>query len=144
VLCPPLRYRTWATRSRPWADRLACAWLIQRHIDPQARLLWLDDPQDCPAHALGFDFDGAHFSHVGAKVTFEVLIASFGWDSPAWQRLGGLVHFLDVGGIEPPEASGVERVLAGMCSAILDDDQLLMAVSGVFDGLLAAFEKETK
>src|SRR4051812_21425873 len=29
------RGRTWATRKRPWADRLASAWLIRRFIDPQ-------------------------------------------------------------------------------------------------------------
>ena len=136
--------RVWATRSRPWADRLACAWLVRRHIDPQAQLLWLADPADCPPDALGFDFDGARFSHVGAKVSFEVMLASFGLETPALLRLGALVHFLDVGGIEPPEASGVERVLAGMCAAIADDDQLFIVASAVFDGLLAAFEKDPK
>ena len=40
--------RVWATRQRPWIDRLACAWLIRRHIDPQARFLWLAEPADCP------------------------------------------------------------------------------------------------
>lgn len=30
--------RTWATRRRPWADRLASAWLIRRFIDPDAHL----------------------------------------------------------------------------------------------------------
>ena len=51
--------RSWATRSRPWVDRLACAWLIRRFIDAQAQILWLASPNDCPADALGFDFDGA-------------------------------------------------------------------------------------
>lgn len=36
--------RTWATRQRPWVDRLASAWLIRRFIDPQARILWLASP----------------------------------------------------------------------------------------------------
>ena len=134
------RGRTWATRHRPWVDRLACAWLIRRHIDPQARFLWLSDPSDCPTDALGFDFDGATFSHVGAKVTFEVLLDSFGLEPPALQRLGALVHFLDVGGVEPPEASGVECVLAGLLEAITDDDQLMLIASGVFEGLRVAFE----
>ena len=53
--------RTWATRQRPWVDRLASAWLIRRFIDPQARILWLASPGDCPADALGSDFDGATF-----------------------------------------------------------------------------------
>ncbi len=131
--------RTWATRQRPWVDRLACAWLIQRFIDRQARLLWLESPADCPPDALGFDFDGATFSHVGSRVTFEVLAASFSLEQPAIVRLGQLVHYLDVGGAQPPEAVGVESVLAGLRAAITDDDQLLIAASAVFDGLITNF-----
>ena len=136
--------RIWVTRRRPWIDRLACAWLIRRHIDPQARFLWLADPAGCPRNALGFDFDGATFSHVGAKVTFEVLLSAFDLEQPALKRLGALVHFLDAGGVEPPEASGVERVMAGLREAIPDDDQLMLVASGVFEGLWVAFESEAK
>ncbi len=131
--------RTWATRQRPWVDRLACAWLIRRFIDRQARLLWLGSPADCPSDAIGFDFDGAMFSHVGIRVTFEVLAASFSLEQPAIVRLGQLVHFLDVGGAQPSEAVGVESVLAGLRAAITDDDQLLIAASAVFDGLITNF-----
>ena len=133
------RGRTWATRQRPWVDRLASAWLIRRFIDPDARFLWLKNPADCPKKALGFDFDGATFSHVGARVTFETLLASFGLETPPLVRLGLLVHSLDAGGVQPPEAVGVERVLAGMRDAITDDDQLLLVTAGVFEGLLTAF-----
>lgn len=132
--------RCWATRQRPWVDRLASAWLIRRFIDPQARLLWLASPADCPADALGFDFDGARFSHAGQRVTFEVLAASFALQQPAIARLGQLVRYLDVGGAQPPEAAGVERVLAGLRQSLADDDALLAAAGAVFDGLLAAFE----
>lgn len=134
--------RTWATRRRPWVDRLASAWLIRRFIDPQARLLWLASPSDCPDHALGFDFDGATFSHIGARVTFEVLLASFSIESAALRRIGALVHYLDIGGVQPPETTGVESILAGLREAIPDDDQLLAAASSVFDGLYSTFEKE--
>jgi hypothetical protein len=124
-------------------DRLASAWLIRRFIDQQARLLWLDNPTDCPTDALGFDFDGARFSHVGSRVTFEVLAASFGLDQTAVARLGLLVHYLDVGGVRPPEAAGIESVLAGMRESLSNDDELLLAASSVFDGLLASFTKGT-
>ncbi len=136
--------RTWATRQRPWVDRLASAWLIRRHIDPAARLLWLASPADCPADALGFDFDGAVFSHVGARVTFEVLLASFGLEQPALLRLGALVHFLDVGGVQPAEAGGIESVLAGLRASIADEDLLFAQACSVFDGLLASFERAGK
>ena len=136
--------RTWATRRRPWVDRLASAWLIRRFIDPEARILWLKSPADCPKKALGFDFDGATFSHVGQRVTFETLLAAFDLETPPLLRMGVLVHGLDAGGVLPAEAAGVERVLAGMREAITDDDQLLLAAAGVFEGLLVAFDKESR
>lgn len=134
--------RLWATRARPWVDRLASAWLIQRFIDPQARIKWLADPADCPPDALGFDFDGATFSHIGSRVTFEVLASSFDLqEQTAIAQLGLLVHYLDVGGIQPPEAAGIEGVLYGMRESIQDDDQLLEAATKVFDGLLISFNR---
>jgi hypothetical protein len=136
------RSRVWATRRRPKVDRLASAWLIRRFIDIEARFLWLADPAACPRNAIGFDFDGATFSHAGARVTFETLLAAFGLESPALLRLGSLVHSLDAGGVTPPEAAGVERVLDGMRDAIGDDDALMLAAAGVFEGLHQAFEKE--
>ena len=135
------RGRIWATRSKPWIDRMACAWFIRRFIDTHAQLLWLASPYDCPEHVLGFDFDGATFSHIQGRVTFEVLLASFDLETPALKRLGALVHFLDVGGVQPPEAAGIESVLAGLRDTINDDDQLLTVASSVFNSLLVTFEK---
>lgn len=134
--------RIWATRKRPWVDRLACAWLIRRFIDPQAQIRWLNTPQDCPVDALGFDFDGATFSHVGNRVTFETLQASFEIQEPGLGRMAALVHYLDVGGIQPVEAAGIERVLAGLRETITDDDLLMAAACAIFDGLLAGFMRE--
>jgi hypothetical protein len=142
--CAAFQGRVWATRRRPWVDRLASAWLIRRFIDPAARFVWLADVASCPRRAVGFDFDGATFSHVGTRVTFEVLVAAFDLGSPALHRLGTLVHGLDAGGVMPPEAAGVERVLAGMREAIADDDALMLAAAGVFEGLFQAFEKDAK
>lgn len=138
------RKRQWATRQRPWVDRLASAWLIRRHIDPDAQFIWLASASDCPPDAIGFDFDGAQFTHVGKRVTFETLLVSFGLDSPALSRLGRLVHCLDVGGIRPAEASGIEQVLAGLKDSIADDSRLLDVAGGVFDGLYAVFRKEAE
>lgn len=137
------RGRRWATRKRPWIDRLASAWLICRYVDSNARFVWLDVPSDCPPDAVGFDFDGALFSHANERVTFEVLAASFGLDAdPAIGRVGALVHFLDVGGIPVAEAAGVARIAAGFRESLPDDDELLARMSLVFDGLLAAYRAE--
>ena len=120
------RGKRWATRQRVWVDRVASAWLIRRFIDPDARFLWLRTPQDCPADAIGFDFDGAAFTHTDHRVTFEVLVASFDLATdPALSRLGMLVHALDVGGVPVPEAAGFEAILTGVRASCADDDQIL-------------------
>ena len=136
------RGRIWATRARPWVDRLASAWLIKQYIDPKARIVWLKDINLCPRKAVGFDFDGATFTHVGARVTFEVLLASFGLEANAGLvRIGQLVHQLDVGGVPVAEAAGVEAILQGMHRAHVDDDQLLAAAGKIFDHLYHSYTK---
>lgn len=135
--------RTWATRRHLWVDRMASAWLIRRFIDRKATFLWLDDPKRCPKKALGFDFDGAAFTHIGGRVTFEVLVASFGLDAdPGLARIGALVHFLDVGGVPVAEAAGIEALLAGQRAAAADDDRLLAEASRVFDGLYHHYRQD--
>jgi hypothetical protein len=137
------RGKLWATRQRVWVDRVASAWLIRRFIDPSARFLWLKTPQDCPANAIGFDFDGAAFTHTGQRVTFEVFVASFALETdPALARLGGLVRALDVGGEPVPEAAGFEAILTGVRASCADDDQVLAAMMPVLDALYTAFSQE--
>ncbi|WP_175962822.1 chromate resistance protein ChrB domain-containing protein [Burkholderia pyrrocinia] len=137
--------RKWATRQRMWVDRVASAWLIRRFIDPRAHFIWLASSSDCPADALGFDFDGAAFTHVGERVTFEVLLASFGLDQDsALLRLGEIVHSLDVGGPAVPEAIGFEAVMAGTRQRTENDDQLLEQMSAVLDSLHAHFASNGK
>ena len=134
--------KRWATRARPWVDRLACAWLIRRFIDPEASFIWLADPTGAtppPRGVLGFDFDGSRFTHIGSRVSFEVLAASFGLDADQrLQRIARAVHFLDVGGIPVAEAAGLELVLAGLRQVHTSDDALAQAAALVFDALYAA------
>ncbi|HEX7907008.1 MAG TPA: chromate resistance protein ChrB domain-containing protein [Paraburkholderia sp.] len=137
--------RTWATRQHMWVDRVASAWLIRRFIDRDARFIWLTSPSACPADALGFDFDGAAFTHVGERVTFEVLIASFGLENDAaLLRLGEMVHALDVGGAPVPEAIGFEAVMAGARERAANDDQLLDEMGRVLDSLCTHFASVAK
>jgi hypothetical protein len=136
------RGRTWATRRRMWVDRVASAWLIKRFVDPAARFVWLGHPRDCPPGVVGFDFDGAAFTHVLDLVTFEVLLESFGLRGDAsLARIGTIVHQLDVGGLRVPEAAGLEALLTGARDRCSDDDALLAHMSPVFDDLYSAFSQ---
>lgn len=139
------RKRLWATRKRPWVDRLASAWLIGRFIDPDAKFQWIAHPKQCPRHALGFDFDGATFTHIGHRVTFEVLLASFSLEAdPALSRIGTLVHVLDTGGVPVPEAAGLEMILRGLRETTADDDRLRKQAAVIFDGLYEGYREETE
>ena len=135
--------RTWATRKGLWVDRMASAWLIRRFIDKKAKFLWLDNAKKCPKAALGFDFDGASFTHVDGRVTFEVLAASFCLDSdPAIARIAAIVHCLDVGGVPVAEAAGIEAVLAGARATAPNDDKLLAEACRVLDNLYQNYQQE--
>src|SRR3954469_5150326 len=132
--------RVWATRKNPWVDRLASAWLIKRFIDRKARFLWLERPRQRPRRAVGFDFDGAEFTHVENRVTFEVLLAAFGLEKDA--ALGAIaaaVHYLDIGGIPIADAKGLETLLKGARDKAENDDSLLAEAMRVFDLFYSAY-----
>jgi hypothetical protein len=136
------RGRVWVTRARMWVDRVACAWLIRRFVDPDATFRWLDDVREAPADAVGFDY-GAAFTHVGDLTTFEAIAASFGLrEHAALARIGGIVHVLDIGGPAVPEAAGFEAVLAGMRDRARDDAELLETMGPVLDALHDAFAND--
>lgn len=134
--------KRWATRARPWVDRMACAWLIARFIDKDARFVWLQDASKAPRNVLGFDYDGARFTHVGEpgseRVSFEVLMISFGLDAdPQLIAIAQAVHFLDAGGIPVALAAGLEAILGGLREVHAEDDALINATNAVFDALYA-------
>ncbi len=132
--------RAWATRKPLFVDRLASAWLIRRFIDPEATLLWLDKRQACPATAVGFGFEGASFANSRTRVTYEELLASFRLDRNAGLvKIGQLVHALDAGNRQVPEAAGVETLLAGARHRASNEDELLRESERTFDLLYEAY-----
>jgi hypothetical protein len=132
--------RIWTTRKSPWIDRLSSAWLIKRFIDRRARFKWVDKPKGRSKDAVGFDFDGAEFTHVGRRVTFEVLASSFGLEAdPALKKLAATILFLDAGGVPVPDAGGLELILKGARDKAKSDDELLAAASTVFDHVYTAY-----
>ena len=134
------RKRLWVSRKHPWIDRLASAWIIKRFIDPEARFAWVENPKRRPQTSVGFDFDGAEFTHAGHRVTFETLLASFTLeDDPALTRIAGAVHYLDTGGIPAAEAEGIQAILQGMREKCRGDDELVLESFRIFDYIYSAW-----
>ena len=137
------RNRVWTTRKDLWVDRLASAWLIRRFIDAKAKFAWFDRPRDRPKGSVGFDYDGAEFTHIGSRVTFEVLLTSFGLDGdPALAAIGQAVHALDVGGIPVADAKGLETLLRGIKGKARSDDAVLAEAGKIFDLLYSAYAQK--
>jgi hypothetical protein len=137
--------RTWATRKPLWADRLACAWLIRRFVDPEATMVWLDKAEAPPANALGFAFDGAHFANSETRVTYEEMLTRLDLaKNPALTKIGSIVHFLEVRGNPVPEAAGVQTLLQGALRRSPQEGDLLAEAEKTFDLLYDAYFEPAK
>jgi hypothetical protein len=132
--------RAWVTRKPLWADRLACAWLIRRFVDPEATLVWLEKGEEVPAGALGFAFDGAHFAASASRVAYEELVArqNLGTNA-ALAKIGSIVHFLEMGGTAVPEAAGVQTLMQGAVRRSPAPQDLLAEAEKTFDLLYEAY-----
>jgi hypothetical protein len=137
--------RTWTTRRPLWADRLACAWLIRRFIDPEATLVWLDKADPVPPGSVGFAFDGAHFTNSGTRVTYEEMLSRLDLaKNAALGKIAGIVHFLEIRGTPVPEALGVQTLLQGAVRRAGSDDELLAEAEKTFDLLYEAYYEPQK
>ncbi|HEX7052592.1 MAG TPA: chromate resistance protein ChrB domain-containing protein [Burkholderiales bacterium] len=132
--------RTWATRKPLWADRLACAWLIRRFVDPEATLVWLEKGDAAPAGAVGYAFDGAHFAASEARVAYEEMLHRLNLAAnPALAKIGAIVHALEMRGQGVPEAAGVHTLLQGAQRRASGDAELLAEAEKTFDLLYEAY-----
>jgi hypothetical protein len=122
----------WATRRNCHVDRAACAWLIRRFIDPDARFVFVDDPDD----STPFDMRGAALSHHGGDCSFETFLKHFELDDPALEEIARIVHEADLADerYDAPEAPGLDILLRSL-SLVADDDELLALSARLFDGL---------
>jgi hypothetical protein len=126
----------WATREHIHIDRAACAWLIRRHIDPDAEFAFVADPADVPAGATAFDIPGAKLSHHAGDCSFEAILRAYDLDDPVLWRIAAIVHEADLDDqrYDAPEAPGLDIVLRGL-SMTRGDDEVLRLTGPMFDGI---------
>ncbi len=134
------RNKRWVTRPSPHVDRLACAWLIRRFINPRAVIRYSNAPL---SDEVAFDMSQGPFSHHGNLCTFETMIKAFRLDDPAMGTIAEIVHEIDLrdGRYVRPEVPGIDAILRGWMSRA-DADREAHGVA-LFDGLYAAFSTTT-
>jgi hypothetical protein len=130
----------WVTRERPKIDRLACPWLIQRFIDPDARILYVPAAQVLAVAkretAIPFDVPGVELTHDGPLCSFDAFLKKYGLEDPGLARLAEIVRAADTDTLDrSPEAPGLLAIMLGLGANISDDQQLLVAARLVYDAL---------
>jgi hypothetical protein len=135
------RNKRWVTRPSPHVDRLACAWLIRRFINPRAAIRYSSAPLP---DEVAFDMSEGPFSHRGNLCTFETMARAFGLDDAAVAAIAEIVHEIDLrdGRYARPEAPGIDAILRGWMSRS-DADREVHGIA-LFDGLYAAFSQTAK
>ena len=133
----------WATRRHCHVDRAACAWLIQRFIDPAPQFVFVDDPDEVPDDATPFDMRGVELGHRQGGCSFESFLGRYDLDEPALRDIGRIVHEADIGDerYDAPEAPGLDVLIRGASLVARDDTELLALTGPLFDGLYEFFRR---
>lgn len=144
---PDLIGKIWVTRSGVHIDRIACAWLIRRFIDPGARFKFVDSRHYLPADdEFRFDMADAEFTHEEDRCSFETLLLRAGLTGdPALAAIGEIIHDLDIADskFNRPETPGLGAMLSGVCAST-DDDLQRIAMAGDALGQFHAFFSNRK
>lgn len=132
------RRRTWVTRQNIHVDRIACAWLIRRFIDPDARFVFVPGKSYEPRPGeLRFDMFDAEFTHEGDKCSFEVLLERFDLRDPGLRAIAEIIHDIDLkdGKFGRPDADGVAKVISALAMSAKDDEDRVARGSALFEDL---------
>ena len=132
----------WITRERPKIDRIACPWLIQRFIDPQAEFLYVPADQvlglAAATGATPYDIPGVAMSHVGDRCSFDAFLAKYRLDDPALARLATIVRGADTDRLDlAPQSAGLYAISLGLSRVMADDQALLRHGLVMYDALYA-------
>jgi len=139
------RKRIWVTRKGLHIDRMASAWLVRRFIDADAVFKFVPARGYRPEKdELRFDMFQAEFTHEGDRCTFEVLIDRMKLRDAGLQAIGEIIHDIDLkdAKFDRQEATGIDRVITGICRAYKDDQSRLARGSALFDDLYASFVRK--
>ncbi len=135
----------WVTWEHVAVDRMACAWLIRRFIDPQAEFVFVPVGQaPLPEGAEAFDIPGVRLSHRRGHGTFHTMLREYDLNDPVLQRIARIVDEADVVqeiAVEPA-APGLDLICRGIRLASPDDQTALERGALVYDALYAQLKAE--
>ena len=134
----------WVTRTNANVDRIACAWLIKRFVDPDAEFLFVPaaDVMATAAReqAIPYDVPKVELGHVDGRCSFESIVVKYKLTDPALGEMARIVHGADVSqdvGITP-ESAGLSAIAHGFALVHgANDHEKIHLETPMYDALYA-------
>jgi hypothetical protein len=138
------------TRKGVRLDRAACAWLIKRHIAPDAKIMYVEEgalPQAVEQGAILFHNTTSEDAGLRERTSFQELLAEYKLDqsNEALALMGDIVRGAETkepGSIE--EGEGLRAIAKGMNALVRSDEEMVERMLPVFDALYAYCVRRTE
>jgi hypothetical protein len=136
----------WVTWQNVGVDRIGCAWLIRRFIDPKAQFSFIPVGEKAsPKAGEPFDIPGVRFSHHGGHCSFHAVLREHKLDEdPALRRIARIIDEADTVQEANVESSapGLDLICTGVRLTSPDDQTAVERGQVVYDALYAAINAE--
>lgn len=135
----------WVTWEQVGIDRMGCAWLIRRFIDPAAEFAFVPIGQTAlPADAEPFDIPGVRLSHHHGHCTFHAILDAYALRDPILARIARVIDEADTTQevLLEPAAPGLDLICRGIRGISLDDWAALERGRLIYEALYAQLAAE--
>jgi hypothetical protein len=137
----------WTTWENIGVDRMGCAWLILRFIDPDAEFKFVPaNERSLPEGYEPFDIPGVRLTHRRGHCTFHTMLREYKLDDPVLQRIASIIDEADMAqeiNLEPA-AAGLDFICRGLRLISADDTMALERGRLIYDALYAQLALETR
>ena len=135
----------WVTWQNVGVDRIGCAWLIRRFIDPKAQFSFVPERQTPPPKAgEPFDIPGVKFSHHRGHCSFHTFLDEYKLADPVLRHVARIIDEADTvqeASVEPV-AAGLDLICRGIRRTSRDDHEALDRGAMVYEALYAELAAE--
>lgn len=134
----------WVTWEKIGVDRMACAWLIRKHIDPHAEFVFISRGAAIPADAEPFDIPGVSLSHHDGHCSFHAILRKYKLKDRVLDRIARIVDEADTlqDVCVEPAAAGLDLICEGLRLIAPDDRTAVQHGSLIYDALYARLASE--
>ena len=128
----------WVTWEKVGVDRIACAWLIRKKIDPDAEFIFIKRGSHFKElDGIPFDIPGVSLSHRRGRCTFCTILKEYQISDRILDQICSIVDAADSVSdlLPPPEAPGLDIICRGLTKVLGDDHRAIETGSIIFEAI---------